>query len=46
MIYRNPDTGRFITKKQWESLQAAYVDEYEDYEDLDDWDSLGEEEVY
>lgn len=46
MIYRDPDTGRFITKERWEQIQEGYVDEYDDYEDLENWDSFDEEEVY
>jgi hypothetical protein len=43
MRFRHPDTGRFISKSEWESLQPEVIDE-DDFEDLEDWDSLGEEE--
>jgi hypothetical protein len=46
MKFRHPETGRFISKSEWESLQPGIVDEEEDWEDLEDWDSLGEDEVY
>ncbi len=44
MKFRDPDTGRFITRAQWEDLQEAVIDEYEDFEDLEDLDQLGEKE--
>lgn len=45
MRFRHPDTGRFISKNEWESLQPGIVDEEEDIE-LEDWESIGEDEVY
>ena len=46
MAYRNPDTGRFMTREAWESLQGQTVEEYEDYDDLENWDSFEDEEMY
>ena len=46
MTYRDPATGRFITRDAWESMQGGSVSEYEDYEDLESWDNFDEEEIY
>lgn len=44
MKYRDPDSGRFITQKQWEGLQGDEVDYFDDYEDFDDYEFFDEEE--
>jgi hypothetical protein len=44
MKYRDPITGRFITRDAWEAMQEGMIDEFEDYEDLEDWESFDEEE--
>lgn len=44
MRYRDPDTGRFITKERWEEIQEAMESEYEDWEDLEDFDFFEEDE--
>ena len=46
MPYRDPDTGRFITREAWEELQGRDVSDFDDYEDLEDWDDFGEDEIY
>jgi hypothetical protein len=46
MKFRHPETGRFISQSEWESMRPGIVDEEEDWEDLEDWDSLDEDEVY
>ncbi|MGH8715526.1 MAG: hypothetical protein ACREA9_28960 [Pyrinomonadaceae bacterium] len=41
MIYRDPDTGKYLTEKEWQALQ----DEQEFFEDdFEDFDSFDEEE--
>lgn len=46
MIYRDPDTGRFITRERWEALQESAESQYEDWEDLEQWESFDEDEIY
>lgn len=51
ILYRDPNTGRFITRSAWESMQGAKVSEYDDFygdfePDLEEWDSFDEDEVY
>ena len=43
-VYRDPDTGRFITKARWEEIEAAVMMEFEEWEDFDEFDSFEEEE--
>jgi hypothetical protein len=44
MIYRDPETGRFITREQWESLQEEVYSEFDDWEDFEDFEHFDEEE--
>jgi hypothetical protein len=46
LSYRDPDTGRFITRERWEAMGGGTVEQFDDYEDYEDWDQFGEEEEY
>lgn len=51
-VYRDPDTGKFISKLRWEQIQrdkqrereADDYDEYDDFGDPEEFTSIGEEE--
>jgi hypothetical protein len=45
-VYRDPDTGRFITRARWEEIEQIEMDEFDDWEDFSEFDSFDEEEVY
>jgi hypothetical protein len=40
-IYRDPDTGRFISKEEWEQIQREL-----ESDDFDDFDDFGDPEEY
>lgn len=42
--YRDPDTGRFITYSRWRELERELVEDFDDWEDLDAFAELGEDE--
>lgn len=50
-VYRDPDTGQFISKERWEEIQrdlerereADDYDDYEDYEEYGDLEEYGED---
>lgn len=44
--YRDPDTGRFITRSRWEQLRENVIEEFDDWDDLSDFEELGEEQTY
>lgn len=43
-IYRDPDTGQFISKEEWERIQREQEDD--DYDDYPDYDDFGNPEEY
>ena len=43
MPYRDPYTGQFISREQWESIQLEIQEFDEDFEE-DEYDSFDEEE--
>lgn len=47
-MYRDPDTGKFISKERWEEIQREKEREEEanDFDDFEDYDDFGEPEEY
>lgn len=47
-IYRDPDTGKFISKEEWERIQKEKEMEQfaDDYDDFEDYDDFGDPEEY
>lgn len=45
-IYRDPDTGRFVSKETFEQIQREKEreEEAEDYDDFSDFDDVGNPE--
>ena len=43
MPYRDPDTGKFISREEWLELQDDRPD-FDDWDDFDDFDFWEEEE--
>lgn len=50
MPYRDPDTGRFITREHWIEIQAdergAGDEDISDWDDFEDFDEWNEEDMY
>jgi hypothetical protein len=48
MAYRDPETGRFVTREHWYELQNEEGEERDDFDDWDDFEDFDvwEEEDY
>lgn len=44
MRYRNPDTGKYISREEYLALQADERGDVDDWDDFEDFDTLNEED--
>lgn len=46
MRYRDPDTGRFISREEWLELQNDERADFDDWDDFADFQEFDEAELY
>lgn len=44
MRYRDPETGKFISREEYLALQADERGDFDDWDDFEDFDQLDEED--